>query len=123
MITQRGQDARTQDPLGFLRGRLRGAPLARILMFARQTRAGAVGQAVAEGAEPAVKRQSGFAVVAFEITVMEVVEIGTRGPLAVEERAVKPMMRACGAQSRVLQIEHEMEWMGRNNPMNENDAQ
>ncbi len=54
----------------------------------------AVWQSVAEGAEPFIERDAGLAVVAFEIAMMQVMEIGSGRPFFLNDRPFESVMAA-----------------------------
>ena len=77
-------------------------------MLCLQVRAGTVPQAVAESSEPFIQRQGGFAIVALEIPVMEIVKIRTGRPLVFQNRPFKAVMTARRRERGVLNVEQEM---------------
>ncbi len=55
-----------------------------------------VRQSVAEGPEESVERQRDFAIVAFEIAVMKVMEVRTRGQFSVQDRPFEAQVTVAG---------------------------
>ena len=79
-------------------------------MLAGELGALALGQAVAERAEPAIERERALTVIALEIAVMQVVEIGSRRPFAVGDRALVAVVTLAGPSAACCRLKRK--WNG-----------
>ena len=91
-------------------------------MLTRQLGALAVGEAVAEGAEPPVEGNDAVAVVALKIAVVEIVKIRARGPFAVGDRSLEAVVRTRRPERRVLHREDEVERVRRHHQVDQTHA-
>lgn len=75
-----------------------------IALLFRQFGAFTFGEAVAESAEPTIKGNRAFTVIALEVPVVKIVEIRACRKFAVQDRTFEPMMASGRPERGVLQI-------------------
>lgn len=73
-----------------------------VALFFRQFGAFTFGETVAEGAEPAVKGNRAFTVIALEVPVMKIMKIRPRGEFAVQDWTLEAVMAPSRPQRSVL---------------------